>query len=508
MRFQAYAESCQSAVRAPRGGSLLCMIAQHFRLDLNCGSNLTQQALFDLQLDNFIVRDLEKFVERIEYVLNAIPQSHQPSETTKFTWLYSRVNKFRLLQRHIDRIRRDSRETSHCRSWESLMKEIKDVLIEVREDTNEPSIRASLQIIPKAKSDPKAAVAHDAENDPKSTKGLPAKVKPKPAPKPKAAALTEQAEKGGKGETQPKAGPKGQGKGKGEGGKKGDSQPKPKGDKVTASCLLWPKGTCNRGDQCPFLHDPKAQPAAKPKAAAPANAEATVAALAAAGGVSRGSAFRSCEVQCESSNWTILKSSIRAIVRSFFAIMSIISNCVLPQGFAENATLQGGNASLSQHRGALAILYHDDHALIAQSKASRHVTLEWIADSGAGRDLASSRAFVEQGVSQSTIQRCTQSMSPIKFETGNSSYTADTCVALDGSTFGNANFSVMLDCPIFRSLGQIVAAGKPVVWLAGELPFFCQDVDGLQLTVDSTKIHAASKVEDDVPIFQARSIQH
>ena len=99
-------------------------------------------------------------------------------------------------------------------------------------------------------------------------------------------------------------------------------------------------------------------------------------------------------------------------------------------------------------------------------------------------------------------------MSPIKFETGNGSYTADTCVALDGSTFGNANFSVMQDCPIFRSLGQIVAAGKPFVWLAGELPFFCQDVDGLQLTVDSTKIHAASKVEDDVPIFQARSIQH
>lgn len=229
MRFQTYAESCQSAVRAPRGRSLLCMIAQHFRLDLNRGSNLTQQALLDLQLDNFIVRDLEKFVERIEYVLNAIPQSHQPSETTKFTWLYSRVKKFRLLQRHIDRIRRDSRETSHCRSWDWLMKEIKDVLIEVREDTNEPSIRASLQIIPKAKSDPKAAVAHDAENDPKGTNGLPnpsAKVKPKPAPKPKAAALTEQAEKGGKGETQPKAGPKGKGKGKGEGGKKGDSQPK------------------------------------------------------------------------------------------------------------------------------------------------------------------------------------------------------------------------------------------------------------------------------------------
>ncbi len=228
MRFQTYAESCQLAMRAPRGRSLLCMIAQQFRVDLNRGSNLTQQALLDLQLDNFTVKDLEKFVERIEYVLNAIPQSHQPSETTKFTWLYSRVKKCRLLQCHIDRIR-DSRETSHCRSWDWLMKKIKDVLIEVREDTNEESIRASLQAKPKAKSDPKAAVAHDASDDPKGTKGLPnpsAKPKAKPAAKPKAAATDEQAEKGGKGGNPPKANPKGKGKGKGEGGKKGDPQPK------------------------------------------------------------------------------------------------------------------------------------------------------------------------------------------------------------------------------------------------------------------------------------------
>ena len=74
-------------MRAPRGRSLLRMITQHFRIDLNRGSNLTQQALLDLQLDNFTVRDLEKFVERIEYVLNAIPQSHQPSETTMQLYL-------------------------------------------------------------------------------------------------------------------------------------------------------------------------------------------------------------------------------------------------------------------------------------------------------------------------------------------------------------------------------------------------------------------------------------
>ena len=67
MKFQSYAESCQMAQCAPRGRAFLYMLAQHFRLDLNRGSNLTQQALLDLQLDGYTARDLEKFVERIEY---------------------------------------------------------------------------------------------------------------------------------------------------------------------------------------------------------------------------------------------------------------------------------------------------------------------------------------------------------------------------------------------------------------------------------------------------------
>ena len=40
-------------MRAPRGRSLLFMLPQHFRLDLNRGSSLTQQALLDLQLGGF-----------------------------------------------------------------------------------------------------------------------------------------------------------------------------------------------------------------------------------------------------------------------------------------------------------------------------------------------------------------------------------------------------------------------------------------------------------------------
>ena len=147
------------------------------------------------------------------------------------------------------------------------------------------------------------------------------------------------------------------------------------------------------------------------------------------------------------------------------------------------------------------MLYHDPQAWIAQSKSHDRIVLEWIADSGAGRDLASNRAFIEQGVPGTVVQSCTQSISPIKFETGNGSYTADACVSLNGSAFGHANFSVMEDFPIVRFLGKIVSTGKPFVRLPDQLPFFCQDVEGIQLSYGSTKVHSASRVKDKVPIF-------
>lgn len=193
IRFQTYAETCQNAGRAPRGRAFLFMLGQHFRLDLNRGSNLTQQALLDLPLEGYSIKDLEKFVERIEYVSNGVPQSHQPTEIAKFTWLYSRLKKRKILQRHIDRIR-DSKETSHVRSWDWLMGKLKTALIESREDANEESIRTALY--PKTKGPPpKAALpvnanpkgdnekgSKDKDKDKdEGTKGLPnTSVKPKP----------------------------------------------------------------------------------------------------------------------------------------------------------------------------------------------------------------------------------------------------------------------------------------------------------------------------------------
>jgi hypothetical protein len=136
---------------------MLQLIARRFQLDLNRGANLTQQSLLELTLDSYTAEALAKFIERIELVLNSIPLSHQPSEMTKFTWLFSRLKHCRTMQRFIDRIK-DARDGSHVRTWDWLYGKLKTVVIELREDANEESVRRALspeKPKPKAKGDGK-----------------------------------------------------------------------------------------------------------------------------------------------------------------------------------------------------------------------------------------------------------------------------------------------------------------------------------------------------------------
>ena len=156
MSYQSYIERCQMAGRSPKGRFMIWLLAQQFRLDLQRGANLTEQSLLELECENFTYNGLKAFIEKIEYVLNAIPFEHQPSERTKFTWLFGRVKKCRMIQRHIDRVK-DSSPDSHRRSFEWLFDKLKTALWEIREDQNEESIRAALQPKGKASTKPKVS---------------------------------------------------------------------------------------------------------------------------------------------------------------------------------------------------------------------------------------------------------------------------------------------------------------------------------------------------------------
>ena len=142
------------------------------------------------------------------------------------------------------------------------------------------------------------------------------------------------------------------------------------------------------------------------------------------------------------------------------------------------------------------------HALSARSAHSDVQQIEWIADSGAGRDLCSERAFIEQGFSKDLIDQFSTAVNPTKFETGNGTFVSDSCISLDGSSFGKASYHVMNDCPLVRALGKIVQEdNKPFVWIPGELPFFGKSKDAVQIAADESQIIQANRVEDGVPIF-------
>ena len=54
---------------------------------------------------------------------------------------------------------------------------------------------------------------------------------------------------------------------------------------------------------------------------------------------------------------------------------------------------------------------------------------------------------------------------------------------------------------IVRSLGQLVEAGMPFIWLPGELPYLGINAQSVQVVADKTQIVVADRVEDHVPIF-------
>ena len=350
------------------------------------------------------------------------------------------------------------------------MNKIKAVLIEAREDQNEESSRAS--VLTKASKEqkpdrrqPKAAVA--GTDDEKGGKAVDTKGMPGPTAKAKPKAKAKASGKGDK-EPNPKkeTNPKGKDnkdKGKGKGKETKDPNPKAK-SKPTIACLFYPKGTCTRG----------------------APSKATVAAVIGSAGVS--GALASNVAQCSSdvlfrrtlkrSPWSMIKSSFAAIMKPIVTLLSCVVGvtepqgaatqpalcasfgvgvkdafpcipsfavgCTEPQGAATQASLcASGGVGVKDAFPCMPAILSNGTALYAQS--SRQV--DWIADSGAGRDLGSDRAFAQQGFSKEMANQNLIGVPPTKFETGNGSYTSDTCVQLTGHHFGEAQFNMMVDCP-------------------------------------------------------------
>ena len=111
------------------------------------------------------------------------------------------------------------------------------------------------------------------------------------------------------------------------------------------------------------------------------------------------------------------------------------------------------------------------------------------------------KALQDQGIPTQIANQFMQTTGNVRFETGNGHVNSDTSITANGNLFGHASSCMMNSCPVVRSLGQIVATGKPFVWLPDQMPLFGCDEGAIQLSADMEREIFADKVDDHVPIF-------
>ena len=495
VQFQAYVEQCQQIRISPKGRFMLQLIARRFQLDLNRGANLTQQSLLELTLDSYTAEALAKFIERIELVLNSIPLSHQPSEMTKFTWLFSRLKHCRTMQRFIDRIK-DARDGSHVRTWDWLYGKLKTVVIEPREDANEESVRRALspeEPKPRAKGDGKGK-AVPATGEPSADDQKTQSAMPNPTAKSKAKPKTGSPKGGGKGkeggpQDQTKPGPNPKGKAP-VGNPSAKAKPKAEPAKPTVKCLFYPN--CNRGSSCSFSHEGALKAKAESKASpAKAHAKAAVATLLTSS--IRGAEASRTNMSSMGKAFEMFMYPFKAFFASIAALSSVV-NTSNPVGCLHSFA-------------APTVVRTGEQACVATWSQSGSYDVEWTCDSGASRSLASVQSVVNQGISEDLIYRSLSSASTIKFETGNGVTNSTECFHFHSSKFGAYEHRILDSYPIARSLGEIVSSGRPFVWMPGEMPYFAESGESLRIRCKGNKL-VADRVEENVPIFKILQREH
>ena len=377
-------------------------------------------------------------------------------------------------------------------------------MIEQREDANEESVRRSIspnKPAPKSKGEGKGKAAPakgasaDDQDQVKDQHAMPsstAKPKAKPKGNPKG---------GGKGKEggssdRPKADPSPKGK-----APAGKPKPKPKaeGGKPSVKCLFYPN--CTRGDTCPFLHEGAPKGKAESKASpAKAPAKDAVATLLT-------SSFRGAEASRTSvSSIGKAFSMFMYPFKAFFASVAALSSLVVP-GSVDKAkpcgSLQSPAAPLQDSllAGAPVVVRSNETACVASARSGTIFDVEWIADSGASRSLASVRSLIDQGIPESLIQQHVDQASEIRFETGNGTTNSTESFSFHGSSFGTFEHRILDNCPIARSLGEVVSSGRPFIWLPNELPFFGESVEKVQVACVGQRL-TADRIEENVPVFK------
>ena len=104
--------------------------------------------------------------------------------------------------------------------------------------------------------------------------------------------------------------------------------------------------------------------------------------------------------------------------------------------------------------------------LPANPKAQRYV-VELMGDTGAGRHLGSTQAFVNQGIPEKVVKSASRNTQfPLQFETGGGEQGGKKTITLLCPEMKHNSLLYLLEsCPLALSIGQVVnESGLPFVW--------------------------------------------
>ena len=124
-------------------------------------------------------------------------------------------------------------------------------------------------------------------------------------------------------------------------------------------------------------------------------------------------------------------------------------------------------------------------------------------DSGAGRIILSKDALIAQGFPKSVIDANVGTASQnMQFECGGGDINSSKSIGLTGPNIGQTEGYVLDKAPFAASMGEIVASGRPLIWITGQKPFHVNDQSKLKIICPLKNRQYADRVEENVPIFK------
>ena len=139
------------------------------------------------------------------------------------------------------------------------------------------------------------------------------------------------------------------------------------------------------------------------------------------------------------------------------------------------------------------------------ASAQNTFSVEWAADTAAGRHLGSASALSNQGIPKDAYSSfLAKSSEPVTFHTGGGPQPGVHTLGFQADNMSFANHYILDNCPLVRSTGLDVTSGKAIVWLPNCLPFFVKDPSQLQVICPEENRFYATRVEEHVPIFTSQ----